>query len=227
MGALGNIVKKGVRLIVTDADRSAAETATALSTPKEISAEALAVDQESASPGSALPAASDFAEIYREAGIELAPHGYGIDKVAEMLENKRLATLTREVRATAVLTALEAAGVALKDVIQDAVRRDQALDAFEAAKRQELEALKTDNQGRVAAVQDAIESFLREKNAEIQAMKKATDAAIQAFAELTTRKQKEEERLRDIVTFFVEPADNPITTAAPAGKTPPAKTEQA
>ena len=225
MGALGNIVKKGVRLIVADADKSVAETA--LSTPKEISAEALAVDQGPAAPGSALPAASDFAEVYREAGIELAPHGYGIDKVAEMLENKRLATLTREVRATAVLTALEAAGVALKDVIQDAVRRDQALDAFEAAKRQELEALQAENQGRVAAIQEAIESFLREKNAEIEALKTGADEAVQAFADLTARKQKEEERLRDVVTFFVEPTDNPITTAAPAGKTPPAKTEQA
>lgn len=226
MGALGNLVKKGVRLIVTDAESSAAESATPLTTPKEIPAEALDVGAAPSAAGSELPAASDFAQVYREAGIELAPHGYGVDKVAEMLENKRLATLTREVRATAVLTALEAANVALTDILQDAVRRDQALDAFEAAKRQELETLKAENQARVAAIQEAIESFLREKNAEIEALKKGTDAAIQAFSDLTARKQKEEERLRDVVTFFVEPADNPITTAA-AGGAAPARTEQA
>ena len=33
----------------------------------------------------------DFGAVYAEAGIELPPHGYGIDKVAEMLESKRLA----------------------------------------------------------------------------------------------------------------------------------------
>ncbi len=58
-----------------------------------------------------------------------------------MLESKRLATLGREVKATAVLAALEAAGVPLRDVIQDAVRRDKALDAFEAAKGREIQEL--------------------------------------------------------------------------------------
>jgi hypothetical protein len=221
MGALGNIVKKGVRLIVTDTE----EGAPPLSTPKDIPAEAVAVPEAPAPPASELPAVAGFGDVYREAGVELPAHGYGIDKVAEMLENKRLATLAREVRATAVLTALEAAGVALPDVIQDAVRRDQALDAFEAAKRRELEALKKDNQAQVAAVQQAIEDFLREKNAEIEGLKRATDAAIEAFAQLEARKRREEERLRDVVCHFVEAADNPITTGA-AGPAPTSPTER-
>ena len=139
-----------------------------------------------------------------------------------MLDNKRLAALGREVRATAVLTALEAAGVTLADVIQDAVRRDRALDAFEAAKQKELDELKTNNQGRVTAVQQEIDKFLREKNAEIEALKKGTDSAIEAFAQLEARKRHEEERLRDVVSHFVEPAENPITTGPAATAAPPA-----
>jgi hypothetical protein len=210
MGALGNIVKKGVRLIVTDSE----EGQPPVTTPKEIPAEAMAVPEAPVAPASDLPAVAGFADVYREAGVELPAHGYGIDKVAEMLENKRLATLAREVRATAVLTALEAAGVALPDVIQDAVRRDQALDAFEAAKRRELDELKKNNQAQVAAVQQAIESFLREKNAEIE-----------GFAQLEARKRREEERLRDVVCHFVEAAENPITTGA-ASPAPAPPTER-
>jgi hypothetical protein len=227
MGALGNFVKKGVRLIVSETDATGGTAETPLTTPKQIPGEAFAAPDSAAAPASGLPAQSDFAEVYREAGVQLPAHGYGIDKVAEMLENKRLTTLTREVRATAVLTALEAAGVTLADVIQDAVARDRALDAFEAAKSQELENLKTDSQARIGAVQQEIESFLREKNAEIESLKKGADSASQAFSELTARKRREEERLRDVVTFFVEPADNPITTAATPAKGAAPKTEQA
>lgn len=223
MGTLGDFVKKGVRLIVAEESEGAG-----LSTPHEIPAEAIAPPSPPPPPeptSSALPAAAGFAEVYSEAGIELAAHGYGIDKVGEMLENKRLATLTREVKATAVLTALEAADVSLTDILQDAVRRDRALDTFEAIKRKELDVTKAENQGRVSAIQQEIEAFLREKNAEIEALKQATEASVEAFGQLEARKRREEERLRDIVCFFVEPTDNPITTAAThaaAAANPPA-----
>jgi hypothetical protein len=225
MAGLGDFVKKGVRLIVSDSEE-AAPGAAPLSTPKEIPAEALTVPEPPAAPSSELPAAADFAEIYREAGIDLPAHGYGIDKVSEMLENKRLATLNREVKATAVLTALEAAGVGLAEILQDAVKRDRALDAFEAAKSQQLETAKTENQARIAAVQQEIEAFLREKNGEIEALKKGTDAAIAAFADFQSRKRREEERLHELVTYFVEPADNPITTSATGPAVQPTKKDR-
>jgi len=215
MSGLADFVKKGVRLIVTDEEGGARHT-----TPAEIPAEAL-TPPEPPPPASNLPAVAEFTEVYAEAGVTLPAHGYGVDKVAEMLENKRLATLTREVKATAVLTALEAAGVTLVDVIQDAVRRDQALDAFEAGKRAALEALKGSNQAAVAGIQQEIEDFLRQKNAEIEALKTGTEQAIEAFAQLEARKRREEERLRDLVSFFVTPTENP-SRPAPSAPAPPA-----
>jgi hypothetical protein len=217
MSSLKNLMKKGVSLIVADSDASP-EVATA---PPESAPATLSMPEPPPVPASQLPAdVADFADVYREAGIALPAHGYGIDKVAEMLENKRLATLGREVKATAVLTALEAAGVGLPDVIQDAVARDHALDAFEASKQRELEKLKSENQARVAAMQQEIESFLRDKNAEIEALKKGSEAASEAFAQLLTRKRREEQRLYDVVCHFVQPAENPITTAAPPPSAP-------
>ena len=156
---------------------------------------------------------ADFGAVYQEAGIELPLHGYGIDKVAEMLDSKRLATLQREVKATAVLAALEAASVPIHDVIQDAVLRDKALDAFEAAKAREVQELQTKSGARIEAIKNEIESFLKEKNAEMEGLKQAKDAADRAFQALLARKRREEQRLFDLVAHFLEGGDNPITTA--------------
>ena len=202
MSKIKEFVSKGVRLIVTDTEEGGRPDA---AREKEIPPEAF----EAPAPRSArsgVPATvEDFAAVYQEAGIELPPHGYGVDKVGEMLESKRLAPLGREVKATAVLAALEAAQVGVRDVIQDAVRRDGALDAFESAKEREVQELRERSEARV---------FLGEKNTEIEGLKQAADAAGQAFAQLQARKHREEERLYEVVAHFVEGTDNPITTAA-------------
>jgi glycyl-tRNA synthetase beta subunit len=167
----------------------------------------------------------DFGAVYDEAGVSLPAHGYGVDKVAEMLQNKRLATLGREVKATAVIAALEAAGAPVRDVIQDGVRRDAALDAFESAKETELRDLQQQSAARVQAIRDEIDGFLRAKNAEIEELKQAAEGAEKAFATLQARKRKEEDRLHEVVAHFIEGADNPITTGprAAAPSSPPAK----
>ncbi|PYQ21813.1 MAG: hypothetical protein DMF81_14255 [Acidobacteria bacterium] len=221
MSKIREFVSKGVRLIVTDTDAGErAETAQ----EKEIPPEAFEAPPPRAAR-SGLPASvEDFAAVYQEAGIQLPPHGYGVDKVAEMLESKRLAPLGREVKATAVLAALEAAHVGVRDVIQDAVRRDGALDAFEAAKEREVQELRERSEARVKTIKEEIERFLRDKNAEIESLKQASEAASQAFTQLQARKRREEERLYEVVAHFVEAADNPITTASsPRGAAAPAK----
>src|SRR5574341_370394 len=151
MSSLKDLVSKGVRLIVTESDeaQAAAETPTSPpppprgARPREIAAEDLAVEEPPRSARSELSAdVGDLGAVYDEAGIAVPASGYGVQKVAEMLENKRLATMTREVKAAAVLAALETAGASITEVVQDAVRRDNALDAFEADKHQQLQELK-------------------------------------------------------------------------------------
>jgi hypothetical protein len=220
MSKIREFVSKGVRLIVTDTEEGVRPDA---AREREIPAEAF----EAPAPRpvrSAVPASvDDFSAVYQEAGIELPPHGYGVDKVAEMLESKRLAPLGRDVKATAVLAALEAAQVGVRDVLQDAVRRDGALDAFESAKEREVQELRERSEARVKTIKEEIDRFLREKNTEIEALKQASEAAAQAFTQLQARKHREEERLFEVVAHFVEGADNPITTAANPRAAAPAK----
>jgi hypothetical protein len=218
MSKLKDLVSRGVRLIVADvpaAGEAGAGEAAASERETEIPAEAF----DSAAPRrvtrSEVPAdVADFGAVFAEAGIELPLHGYGIDKVAEMLESKRLATLGREVKATAVMAALEAAGVPLRDVIQDAVKRDKALDAFEAAKGREIQELHARTETRIEAIKTEIDAFLKERNAELEQLKAEEESANRSFLELQTRKRREEDRLASLVACFLEGGPSPISTSA-------------
>jgi hypothetical protein len=137
-----------------------------------------------------------------------------------MLESPRLQPLGREVKAAAVMAALEAAGVEIKDVIRDAVARDQALDAFEAAKERELAEMRARNEVRAQGIQEEIDAYLKAKNAELEALKGETKEAESAFITLRARKRVEEQRLHDAVAHFIEGADNPITAVPPASAGP-------
>jgi hypothetical protein len=225
MSKLKELVNKGVRLIVAEApDRPAGAPPPERDMPPETFAEAAPPVTSSAVSADV----EDFGAVYQEAGIELPLHGYGVDKVAEMLQSKHLSTLAREVKATAVLAALEAAQVPIKDVVQDAVRRDRALDAFEAAKQREVKDTRAEAERRIQAIKDEMEAFLKAKNAELESLKKAGEAAQEAFVKLQARKRREEERLFDAVAHFVAGAENPITTAAnPPAAPPPPKSDPA
>jgi hypothetical protein len=222
MSKIKDFVSKGVRLIVTDTGEGEPLPG-APPRERDIPAEAFDTPPPRATRSAVPASVEDFLAVYQEAGIELPPHGYGVDKVGEMLESKRLAPLGKEVKATAVLAALEAAQVGVRDVIQDAVRRDGALDAFEAAKEREVQELRERSDARVKTIKEEIERFLREKNAEIEGLKQAGETAGQAFAQLQARKHREEERLFEVVAHFVEGADNPITTSASPRAAAPVK----
>lgn len=79
-------------------------------------------------------------DIYRAAGIMNPRRGYSIGKVVEMLHSEHLRGLSKEMRRAAVLMALEAAGIPLDQVHQDAITRQDALNSYEAEQRRQLEA---------------------------------------------------------------------------------------
>jgi hypothetical protein len=216
MSKLKELVNRGVRLIVTETPEGA--PAAAASSERELPPEAFAEAEPRAVGRSQVSAdVEDFSAVYEEAGIELPLHGYGVDKVSEMLQSKHLQTLGREVRATAVLAALEAAQVPVKDVLQDGVLRDK------------VQELRADSERRIQAIKDEIEAFLKAKNGELESLKRAAEAAGEAFVKLQAKKRREEERLFDVVAHFVAGAENPITKSAggPAPSPPPPKPDQA
>lgn len=208
MSRIADLVSKGVRVIAGDADAAAADipvdffdTSELRSlTRSEISAEV-----------------QDFVGVYEEANVPPPFRGFGVDKMAEILESRRLSALPREVRVAAVMASLEAAGVSLPQVIRDAVLRDRALDAFVAAKEREVEALKQRNEGRVAALREEIEAFVHERDQEAETLEQAAERATSAFAQLQLKKRQEEQRLREVLSHFVGDAENPVPAPGPGG----------
>ncbi len=75
-------------------------------------------------------------------------------KVAEMLNSPHLAGMSMETRRGSVMMALEAAGVDAKDMLQDAMLRNRALEDYEEAqqkKLQDFESAKNEANGKLQA----------------------------------------------------------------------------
>jgi hypothetical protein len=167
---------------------------------------------------------TSFDEIYKAAEIPEAPQGYSILKVAEMLQSEHIRNLPADVKRSSVLVALDAARVDIKDVIQDAVRRDRALDGFETVQQRaldELEARKTKENSQIQAEMDRL---MAEQKAKIEKNNEEVAQGRESFFGWRLKKQEEEKKISDAVAYFV--AENPITTGSPAA-VPPAASKTA
>lgn len=71
-----------------------------------------------------------FDDIYRSAPA-ISPNRYSILTVASMLKSQYLAGMSGETKRGAILMALEAAGIEVKDILQDAMLRQRALNDYE------------------------------------------------------------------------------------------------
>ena len=153
---------------------------------------------------------TSFDEIYKAAEIPPAPQGYSILKISHMLESEHLRELPSEVKKSSVLVALDAAGVDIKEVIQDAIRRDRALDTYERVQQRaadELEARKTKENGEI---QTQIDQYVTEQRAKIQSNNEEVSREKERLAGWRLKKQQEEKKIADAVGYFV--SENPITT---------------
>ncbi len=159
---------------------------------------------------------SDFEEVYRKAGIKSPIHGYGVERVYRLLTSRRLVGLDRNVRRSALLTALDAAGVPPSDVSQDAVLRRKALAAYEAEKALELQSLRSRNESRAEALQDTVETFTRQKQSQIERLAQGSTAAVRAQSDLEIRKRMEQDRLFRSLAYFVEQLPSPVAESRPA-----------
>ena len=163
---------------------------------------------------------TSFDDIYGAADIKAPAHGYSILKVSDMLNSEHIRTMPAEVKKGSIMVALEAAGVKIQDVIQDAIRRDQALDAFERVRLKSVDDLEARKAEENRKVQADLDKYVAEQKARLQANLDEVSKQKESFIAWRKQKQVEEQRIADCVSYFV--TDNPISTAAnpqPAVKT--------
>ena len=176
-----------------------------LPAPRPIDEGALAVEEE----GAEVP---DFPSIYRAAGVNEPAHGFSAYKVLEILSSPDLAGLDPKAKAAALAGFLKmnpAGPVPLRDVIQDAVRRDQALDRFEEFLRGKLRAAEERAERDNLRLQAEIDALLAKNRERMEANRRARDEELRRFQDWQARKRVEEQRLQEAVAPFVEP--NPIS----------------
>jgi hypothetical protein len=183
-------------------------------------------------------------DIYRAAGIMSPPKGYGIKKVVDMLNSEYVRALSKDMKRAAVLMALDAAGVPIQQLQQDARARQDALDSYEAAQRKqvegewarkteenvqiqaELERVKAHHQARIARNLDAIarekatfSTWLALKQQETHSMLEAAELCLKApAAEPATKSEANANPASDPAKDLL--SDASLAKAAAAGSKP-------
>jgi len=160
----------------------------------------------------------DFPSVYRAAGIGEPPHGFTAFKVLEMLQSPGLAELAPQAKASALAGFLKmnpGGPVAIGEIIQDAVRRDQALDRFEQFLQAKLAERQAAAERANAALQGEIDALAERHRATMAANARAVAELTARLSEWSAGKRVEERKLQAAVAPFVD--GNPITTESADG----------
>ena len=152
----------------------------------------------------------DLGEVYEAAKIAAPAHGYTVLKVAEMLQSEHIRALPGDVKRKSIMVALDAAGVKVTDIVEDAVRRDRALDTYERVLQKNLEARGAEIAAENKRLEDEITQRVAELRAKIDENTRALGAEQQEFLAWQQQKRQEEATIADAVSYFV--SENPITT---------------
>jgi hypothetical protein len=163
---------------------------------------------------------TSFDEIYRAAEIQAPAHGYTIMKIAEMLQSEHIRRLPADVKRSSILVALDAAGVNVREIIEDAVRRDRALDTYEHVQQKSVEELEAQKNKENQEIQSDMDRLIADHRARVQANNEAVAKEKERFKGWQLRKQQEEQKITDAVSYFVE--ENPITPGGAAAAPPSA-----
>lgn len=165
----------------------------------------------------------DFAAVYKAAGIQDPAHGYTANKVLEILSSTDLSNLDSRAKAAALAGFLRmnpTGPVPISDIVQDAVRRDQALDRFEDFLRTKLKARTEEMEKENARLQAEIDELVRKNRETMDKNRHALEEEEVRFATWQLTKKAEERRLFEAVSPFVE--TNPITTGGASASPEPA-----
>lgn len=156
----------------------------------------------------------DFPAIYRAAGVTDPAHGYSAYKVLEIFSSPGFAALDTRAKAAALTGFLNmnpTGPVPITDVVQDAVRRDQALDRFEEFLRRKLAERSEQIEKENARLQAEIDEVTRKNRERMEANRIAIETEQARLSRWLVIKRAEERKLFDAVNPFVE--SNPISTA--------------
>jgi hypothetical protein len=152
-------------------------------------------------------------DIYRSAGIMNPRRGYSINKVVDMLNSEHIRGLSKEMKQAAVLMALDAAGIAIDQVRQDAKSRQDVLDSYEAVQKKQVEAVWARKAEEVIQIHAELESVKAHHLARISRNLEGVAREKATFNSWLTLKQQECENMAAALDLCVK---SPVSTPAGA-----------
>jgi len=155
-------------------------------------------------------------DIYRAAGIMNPRRGYSINKVVEMLRSDHIRGLSKEMKHAAILMALDAAGISLDQVQQDAKARQEALDSYEAGQKKQVEAVWARKAEEVLQIQAELESVKAHHLARISRNLEGVARERATFNKWLTLKQEECQSMAEAVELCLKsPVSEPSKIPSP------------
>jgi hypothetical protein len=153
-------------------------------------------------------------DIYRAAGVMNPRRGYSINKVVEMLQSERIRGMSTEMKQAAVLMALDAAGIQMDQVRQDAKVRQEALDSYEAGQKKLAEAVWARKAEEVVQIQAELESVKAHHLARISRNLEGVAREKATFNSWLSLKQQECQSMAEAVELCLKsPAAEPVNAA--------------
>lgn len=154
-------------------------------------------------------AGKNFAEIYGEAGIDET--SFTVDKLAALLQDPTLKDQPLATKTLVVKMALKAQNVPPEVPVNDAVRRDRALDAYQKMLNTRAAQTETHNSQMIQQINEEVRKYLEQKNAEMDALRTETAEMKRQADTFASRRLQEEQRLAEIIVPLLEGQPNPVT----------------
>ncbi|MBM3774264.1 MAG: hypothetical protein FJW37_03790 [Acidobacteria bacterium] len=112
-----------------------------------------------------------------------------------MAQNEHIATLPPEMKRSAILMALDTAGVAAEDVVSDAAQRQRALQAYEKLQQEAIDEFEARKSRENSRIQAEIERLTSQLMTRIEANNAETAREKEGFRAWQSRKQRELQRI--------------------------------
>lgn len=155
----------------------------------------------------------EFDAIYTNEGLpsELSSE-FTVYTIEQLLENPHLVNLPEATKTASLMVALQARNVTVGEVIEDARRRDQALDQHDASLMEALLSMEDEVVEKNQAVQDRINALLEELRVEVETNNRQLSEARELYDEWKSAKVAEEDRLFQTIRHLVEQGrPNPVS----------------
>ena len=146
-----------------------------------------------------------FDQIYRTTPAAEPEAHYSIIKVGAMLKSPHLAGMSMDTKRAALMMALDAAGVEVKGILQDAMIRQRALNDYEEAQQRilrEFEAAKNEENRLIQLELDKVTAaYMARIQANVDEMAQQQDA----FRNWQKTKQQESAAITEATTYCNPP----------------------